>query len=462
MIKKFGAILALLVSTACAGAFRGGTLPGTPPTQIPVYSFGIVACSTYVDEAAHCPTPIPGARIQVNSTSGYVSKIANQDGYALFSSIIPFSDVLITAEDFLDGTANIQPPNIDQKNISVFLQSKEIDPSGIPLEELAAVRGAMWALGPVAGLSNGLPLGPRPGQADNVIGTVFITDYAPEVQDAIIAELKDRGYTHVVMGPLVDSDGYHGIWQPNDWRGENFSKFLDAIAKFYKNGLKVVVFGKPDGWTFETTRNEFTELLRQPRAQKLIRIFVPAGWEPWKYEASSCTWAQFAKWGRETLPNALIAIHTVADVDAPAGTDSLCNDDDRNWNPGGNAAAWGRVAPYVHLWLTQSSAFANPEAHGDSNHPDRTNFQNWQDLFNPNVRGSYRDRFEHGYAGWPKDSAWGIGKGIRVICAEYSAYWKFWEHRTEAEGVKWGDACIAAGGGGYLDSGSVPVPVREN
>lgn len=396
----------------------------------------------------------------MHTLDGYVSKTTNGDGFVAFATDLPFSDLKIQAENYYDTAVGIEPPKIDNTNITVSLTPKDVDPRKFTLEELAAIRGAMWPLGPVAGLPDGLPLGPRPGAQDNVIATVFITDYPPDVQDKIIDEILARGYTHVVMGPLVDSDGYHGIWQPNDWRGENFSKFLDAIQKFYNRGLKVVVFGHPDGWSYEQTVAELTPLLQQERAQRLIRIFVPAGWEPTQYGWSSCTWALYGQWARTVLPNALIALHTVTDVDAPVGTDERCNDDDRQKNPGGNAAGWGRVTPFFHVWLMQSAAFANPDVAGDKNHPEKTNFQNWQDLFNPNVRGSYRDRFEHGYAGWPRGSAWGPDKPLRVGCGEYSAYWKFWEHRTEAEGVKWGNACIAAGGYFYLDSGSVPVPIQ--
>jgi hypothetical protein len=123
-----------------------------------------------------------------------------------------------------------------------------------------------------------LSLGPRPHQFTNVIATVFITDYASDEQDCIIGELKRRGYTHVVMGPLVDSDGYHGTWQPNDWRGANFDRFLDAVQKFWDAGLAPIVFIHPDNWSFEQTRDELTPLLQQPRAQRLMRIVVrPAG-----------------------------------------------------------------------------------------------------------------------------------------------------------------------------------------
>lgn len=340
--------------------------------------------------------------------------------------------------------------------------AKHVDPAGIPLEQLAAIRGAMWPLG-TASTCGALPLGPRPGQADNVIATVFITNYSPEQQGCIIAELKARGYTHVVMGPLVDSDGYHGIWTPNDWRGEHFERFLDAIQKFYDAGLKVVVFGKPDGWSLDQFQGEFSGLLTQPRAQRLIRIFVPMGWEAGAaYEYSSCTWAEAGRWTREVLPSAIVLVHMVADRDAPAGSDERCNDDDHAWNPGGNAAAWGRVTPFYHGFLTQSAAFDNPTATGgDREHPELTNFQNWARTFDPSVRGSFRDRFEHGYAGWPRGSAWGQDKPLLVFAGEYSAYWKFWQHRTESEGVAWGDRAMASGAAGYLDSGSVAVPVAR-
>jgi hypothetical protein len=117
------------------------------------------------------------------------------------------------------------------------------------------------------------------------------------------------------------------------------------------------------------------------------------------------------------------------------------------------------VTPFYHGWLTQSAAFENPtQTGGDREHPELTNFDNWARQFDPAVRGSYRDRFEHGYAGWPTSSAWGVNQPLLVYAGEYSAYWKFWQHRAEAEGVAWGNRAIANGAAGYLDSGSVPVP----
>lgn len=468
-------IALVLLSTSCGGALAGGTFGGgaSRPTPLPAagVAFDLVACrkpiaDNYCDGPAGATftiTPIGQSdqpRVQLGDGDGYVFVPAIPAAWTLIS-------IAIDAPGYVPFTINSQTADMVAENAAgrhnfFGLRSAHVDPSSIPLAQLAAIRGAMWPLG-TASSCGALPLGPRPGAADNVIATVFITEYTTEQQDCIIAELKARGYTHVVMGPLVDSDGYHGIWQPNDWRGANFERFLDAVQKFYDNGLAVVVFIKPDGWSLEQMKAELTPLLTEPRARQLIRVRVPMGWEAGAdYEYSSCTWAEAGRWVNDLLGDGLTLVHMVSDRDAPAGTDARCNDDDKTWNPGGNAAAWGRVVPFYHGWLTQSGAFDNPtQTGGDREHPSLTNFQNWTRQFDPAVRGSYRDRFEHGYAGWPTGSAWGIDKPLLVYAGEYSAYWKFWQHRTEAEGVTWGNAAAAAGAAGYLDSGSVPVPVRR-
>jgi hypothetical protein len=131
---------------------------------------------------------------------------------------------------------------------------QHVDPSGIPLGELARIRGAMWS----ARLN--LPLGPRPGKDDNILATDFFEDYGADDQARILDAYKARGYTHVVVGPLVDSDGYHGLYPPHDWRGAEFERFLDELQVFWDAGLTPIVFMHPDGWTFEQTRDTFTPL----------------------------------------------------------------------------------------------------------------------------------------------------------------------------------------------------------
>lgn len=435
-------------------------LPG--PVDVPegqLLAFDLVACSTS-PVGNYCAGP---AKAQFKLHTGlnpdtYLTLIGDGNGYVFVQGFVnvPDSDLTITAEGFQPYVTHISPRelvaiNAAGKHNLFQLIPAHVDPSGIALEQIARIRGAMWPQS--QGDCGNFTIGPRPGQDTNIFATDFLSSYSEAEQDCGIAMLKARGYTHVVMGPLVDSDGYHGVWVPRDWRGLAFQEFLDVAQKFWDNGLTPVVFIHPDGWTLERDKSEFTPLLQDPRAQKLIRAVVPHGWEPCKYECSSQTWREYGRWARESLPNALVLLHTVADVDAPVGTDSLGDD---NGHP--NAEGWARVLPYYHGWLTQSSAFADPAGHGDPGQPTKTNFQNWQDLFNPNIRGSYRDRFEHGYAGWPTFSAWGPNHPVTVYDGESSAYWRFWANRSEAEGVQWGNAAIAAGAAGYLDGGSVQVP----
>lgn len=120
-MKRFATLLVALTLTAGC-ALQGGTIgPPTPPVRVPVYTFGVVACG---NPSQPCSLPIEGADIAVNSTAGYVHKKANGDGFALFTSIIPFSDIVIHAEGYLEGSANIQPPTLDQQNLIIALQPK--------------------------------------------------------------------------------------------------------------------------------------------------------------------------------------------------------------------------------------------------------------------------------------------------------------------------------------------------
>lgn len=441
-----------LVLSGCTGALNGGVInvpPIVSPTRYPT------ACIV-TDEWER---PVAGA---VCSSEGQ-NVTTDATGYALLPDGIEAGEriMVATAEGYHPGsTPYVVTADPDRNgNIPVVIVGEHVNPAIYSFDQLAAIRGAMWPL--TEGACNNLSLGPRPGQPSNVIATVFLPDYPVAEQDCIIRELLRRNYTHVVVGPLVDSDGYHGMWAPNDWRGANFERFLDLLQKLWDAGLMPVVFLKPDNWSLDRMKTEFTPLLSQPRARNLIRITVPMGWEAGAaYEYSSCTWAAAGEWVRHLLPNALTLVHMVADRDAPAGTDFLCNDDDKHWNPGGNAAAWGRVAPFYHGWLAQFGAFDDPNRTGcDREHPSKTNFQCFQDSFNPEVRGSYRSRFERGYAGWPGVSAW-RDRPLYVYAGEYAAYWKFWHGRTEAESVQWGDAAMRAGAAGYLDSGSVPARSR--
>lgn len=314
----------------------------------------------------------------------------------------------------------------------VALGTLHVDPSAWTLGDLARIRGAMWTA------KASWPIGPEANRA-NIIATVFLSNYDSPTRRRMLEDLRLRGYTHVVLGPVVDSDGYHGIWAPTDWRTQ-WDRFLDLHQECWDAGLAPITFIRPDGWTLEQTQ-ALTPFLEQRRAQQLLRIVVPTGWEPTKHGWSSQTWSAFARWARETLPNALVFIHTVADTDAPVGTDERGDD---NGHP--NAEGWARVVPYIHGWLVQTGAFE----HGD------VGFTDWQTYW-----GDLRRRFQHGYAGWPTGSAWGPQTPILVIAAEYASYWVFWHGRSEEEARIWGDAAMAAGADGYLDGGTVDVPKRR-
>lgn len=311
--------------------------------------------------------------------------------------------------------------------ITPSASSLHVDPSSFPFGDLARVRGAMWS----ARLA--VPFGPRPGRPDNVIATAYFDAYSPADQTRIIAALKLRGYTHVVVGPLVDVGGYHHQFPPHDWRGAAFDRFLDQLQTFWDNGLDPVVFIHPDGWTFERTRDEFTPLLKTERAQRLIRIVVPSGWEPTRHGWSSCTWSAFADWARQTLPNALVLIHTVADADAPSGSDARCRD-------ASAADAWARVAPHIHGWLIQNGPFTTAPV-GDS--------------------ALARGFAAHFRANPTRDSAWGPGVPILLYAGEQTAYSSYWKDLPEAASRAWGDLAMAAGADGYLDGGTVDVPRRR-
>lgn len=323
----------------------------------------------------------------------------------------------------------------------IHLSAAHYDPSNVPLEQLARIRGAMWTE------TWNCELGPRPGQSNNICATDFLWNYSESQRLALVQNLRNLGYTHAVIGPLVDSDGYHGAWTPNDWRGK-FDQFLDMAEFLWDHSLAPVVFLHPDNWSLEQTQT-LTPLLQQPRAQKLLRIVVPHGWEPCRYECSSYTWAAYGQWARQTLPNALVLLHTVCDVDAPVGTDSRGDD-----NGIDNAVGWQRVAPHYHGWLTQTCTWERPDGYDD---PPYSNFQNWTRLFSPAVRGSYQDRFRNGYAGWPRGSAWGPTSPLKVYAGEYQAYPVFWQGGTKETARQWGDAAMAQGADGYLDGGTVAV-----
>ena len=319
----------------------------------------------------------------------------------------------------------------------VYLQEKMRLPEIKPLEELVKIRCAIWTVqGP-------WPYGPRPYQPDNITAMEYIHTYGGDpanlndTQKAMIQTYKNAGYRNVAYGPILDPGGYHGLWPATNFTTpDGFRLWLDWLQMYWDNGLIPICFLHVDGATFEETVALYEPLIlaNLERCQHLMQIVVPAGWEPAKYEWSSNTWAAYGEWIGRLLPNSLVCLHTVADVDAPVGTDSRGDDNGKD-----NAIGWQRVAQHYHVWLHQGRAFENPNIKGmDTRYPERTNFDNWVNLFNPSDRTSLVGRFNTGYAGWPTHSKWGY-KPLQVIPFEWCSYWVCWNGRSVIEGNNWGD-----------------------
>jgi hypothetical protein len=425
--------------------------PPTPPSPPALRTVAMVITST-------TGAPLPNARILTSPDFHFPP--SNGDGYT--SAVMPAAQSAVSVQVDLDGydtyTSTVSlPAGNYQFNIPLTSnRPAHVDPSTFDKRELMRIRGAMWTVrGPWR-------YGPRPGQPDNITALEFIYSYGDPMtpfvlndeQQNMLATYKALGYTHVAFGPPCAAS-YHGQYPDTNFitSPEMFDVWLDWLQMFYDHGLIPVVFLHKDGASFEESFALYDHLIRNnPKAQRLIRLVVPTGWEPAKYEWSSYTWMKFCKWAREVLPDACVLIHTVSDVDAPVGTDT--NGDD-NGRP--NAEGWARVAPYIHGWLVQSSAFEDPDSHGDPNNPQNTNFDNWAGLFDKNKRGSYWDRFHNGYGGWPRFSAWG-NEPLYIFAAEFCSYWAYNGNRPYAEGVKWGDRALSVGADGVLDSCSQDVP----
>ena len=441
-------------SGACAGT--GGCAVTMSADQSLTASFAAPSGShrehvTVRGEDGHMPPGTTGTLVPDNGTGPYASIVLYEDRLSFV--VAPQSTGgawLYVSADGYDRAERRVILHLSEADLTdeIHLVSSHVDPTSVSLQQLAAIRGAMWTT-----RWDGA-YGPRPGQPDNILATVFYEAYEPSERQRMLEIYKSRGYTHAVTGPLAGGDCYHGQFPcrtavPTQ---AEFDAYLDTMQEWWDAGIIPIHFAKPDNWSL-ADMEQLDQYYRQPRAQKLLRVVVYTGWEPTRYGWSNATWVRFLQHAAELFPNALRLVHTVTDVDALVGEDENGVDTDRL----SNAESWHRVTPYLHGWLVQLGAFECAACIADNG---QTNFQNFKDIFNPTLRGSYPDRFQHGYAGWPTFSAWGQGQPLRVYAGEYAAYWSYWNNRPEAEAQDWGDAAMAAGADGYLDGGRAAVPVR--
>lgn len=312
-----------------------------------------------------------------------------------------------------------------------------VDPSKFTLAQLARVRGSMWT----ARLN--IDFGPRPFDPTNCLAIEFLYLYPPSEQQRMMDAWRARGYTHCCIGPCI-GQGYHNDY-PDYSFVNNFEAYLDVLQLLWDNGICPIYFVKGDTWTLDDLIAH-EHLFTSERAQRLLRIVVPAGWEP-NRETPSHVWREWLEWGAHIFPKALRWIHMVADHDAPGSSSEGYTNDQ----------LWANVVDLIHGWPVQSFAFEDPNAINEGQ--TITRYQEWINSYDITVRGSYPDRFVNGYAGWPTSSAWGHGKPLIAFPGEWGSYWVYNEReRLESEAQAWGDAAMAVGAKCYLDGGTVAVP----
>lgn len=383
-------------------------------------------CFTTIDTATR--TPIPFVLLSSSGGPGPWQALGNACGDCKVS-LTPATDYSITFTRAGYRT-RVLPADLQDCGIITVGLDPEVPP-WTPAR-LRKITGAIW---PTRGA---VAFGPRPGQPDNIIAT-GCEDYSPA--DLTIARdtLKARGYTHVDMGPFIDP-GYHGQYPPVDFR-TNPDQVLALIESWWAAGFAVVAFIGPDNWT--TAQMQTLEpIFTQPRWQAALKMIVPYGWEP-SEDTSNAQFVERFQWAQRVFPSALQYIHLAADFDAPGN-----NDDFTPGTPAyiGFAEAWRRVVPYLTGYLIQNGPYAVAPAQ------DPTLAKNFGDQFRGTVRGTLRDRFTNGYAGWPTTCA--TGEPLDLIAAEETSYYAYWNNLPESVSIAWGTLAMAAGADGFFDAGS--------
>ena len=336
---------------------------------------------------------------------------------------------------------------IEATEPSVTMKPAHVDPSTFSLNQLAAIRGAMWT----ARLD--VPYGPRPNQPSNILAMVFYDLYDAPTRARMLHHYHDElGYTTSVAGPVTGNDCYHSLYpchQGLPTQGQ-WDAYLDSLQEIWDAGVEPCYFAHPDGWTLPenaTDMDRLDALYRQPRAQALLRCVVYPGWEPSgdKYGWNNAQYVAWVKRGSEVFPDALRVLHTVSDLDAPTG-----GNDSNELGPNGNAVSWQRVAPYIHVWFNQVGGYVEEGQPQPSSH-FLSEFQKlWADLHH---------KFTTGASDWPTTSAWGNAP-LRVCYAEGAAFSDFWGDFPESVAMDLGDLAMQSGADCYLDGGRLAVPVR--
>lgn len=310
-----------------------------------------------------------------------------------------------------------------------------VDPYSFTLEQLAAIRAAIW--------TNRAPLsvGPRPNDPSNINAIDYFEVLSAADQDACLAHYTAARYTHAPAGPLIDTDGYHGIYPTQGMPSPaDVDRYVANMQRLWNAGIMPIHFVHPDGWS-KDDMDALAWIYQREDVQRVCRIVVPTGWEPTRYDWKAQYWADIVQkvqgWYGANASRTLWCIHTATETDAPTG-------DGDNF-PNGNAGAWEIVAPHIHCWFVQNGPYSTTPTQ------DPTLRDNFAAQFDVNSRGSLMDRFVNGYAGWPTYSLWPNG-GVRPIAFEQTSYTAFWNNFPESGSKAWGDVALDAGASGAGDS----------
>lgn len=255
----------------------------------------------------------------------------------------------------------------------------------------------------------------------------------------IVADWKERNYTHGSMGPFIDP-GYHGLTPATDFRDDKQRERIEQVIQYFQqNGIITPLFLTPDGWTVEQLRT--LEPIFKSDLWQRIGAIVVNGFEQQgtKYGWSNSQYVDYLQWVRETFPRAVCGLHTVSKIEVPVG-----NGDDTS-QPGMSAnECWGRLNNLIDFWLYQDDMWNYGWLHVDPDGDGRTDLQHWYDLWDKNLPGSFVNRFsEHG--------SWPLAKDIIPIAGEFWSYGLVWFDLPEEQGQLIGNTAIGLGAHGSFD-----------
>lgn len=388
-------------------------------------------------------SPVSGILIRatVQQTGQSFVRSSDGSGYSdlAITSSLPQLGMDVVIEVIKEGYAVWTSADLGM-NLTITTADQGVSVALVPfdrtldLRTLARFRGSLFTV-----QAPGFPYGPRPMDPTNVLFEYTTYDRAEDRKRWLSAYLE-RGYTHAPEGPLVDP-GYHGIVPGCDWRGDNFQRFLDICEEASDVGIEFLYFLRPDGWSLEQCKSEFTDIFQSDRAQRVMKIIVGSGWE-WggRYGLSNAEYVANHQWACECFPTALHGIHLPNDQDGPVG----------HGDEGTPGQGWPTLFPYLHFWLLYYDGYTS----GTSPTPTAEFVANYQSA----IRDVHHRFTTGGPAGdWPTSSRWGQGQRLLTPVGEYASFATTWEGWPESQARLLGDLGVAAGADGYMDGGTVPV-----